>query len=279
MMPVSGLVHGESGYRFGVPLQEPPRRVISLVPGLTESLFDLALGDRLIGVSNDCLYPAARLAALPRLGQAAAPDVERIVALHPDFVLLDRDITNPEATEGLRSAGIHGWVVHPCTVQQAINLLWEIMEVFEEPAMVERVRWIERQMDWTVNATRVRRPVRVFAPIACDPWLTCAPGTYGCDLLRVCGGESIGGAGESGAACVPVTLDAVIRHQPEVILLPGEPFPFTPQHMAELARLDIPAARSGRIHLLDGTLLTWYGTRAAQALAELPPLLLPGAEG
>jgi len=49
--------------------------------------------------------------------------------------------------------------------------------------------------------------------------------------------------------------------------------------MAELARLDIPAARSGRIHLLDGTLLTWYGTRAAQALAELPPLLLPGAEG
>jgi hypothetical protein len=70
-----------------------------------------------------------------------------------------------------------------------------------------------------------------------------------------------------------VTLDDITARQPEVVLLPSEPYTFTSEHAAEIARLDIPASHHNRIHLIDGSLLTWHGTRIAYALAELPSIL------
>ncbi|NPV67997.1 MAG: hypothetical protein HPY64_12705 [Anaerolineae bacterium] len=276
----------ETGYRFGPAPAQPPRRVVSLAPALTESIRDLALVDRLVGVTDDCLHLDPALSRLSRLGSASTPHIERIRALQPDLVLLDQDLTPPEHIESLEATGLHGWVCHPRTVQQAINLLWEIMDIFEEATMVERVRWIERQMDWTWSAASVRQPVRVLVPVVTTPRLACLPGTYGHDLLRVCGGECISPwqqplAPSTSANYPPDSADirllaeAALQSQPEVILLPGKPWPFTDRHVAELAQLDIPAARSGHIHLIDGTLLAWYGTRVARALVELPPLLLP----
>lgn len=277
---------GETGYRFGPALGQPPRRVVTLAPALTESLRDLALVNRLVGVTDDCLQLDPALFRLAHVGSASTPDIERISALQPDLVLLDQELTLPEHIARLQAAGLRGWVCHPRTVQQAINLLWEIMDVFEEATMVERVRWIERQMDWTYSATSVRQPVRVLVPVVATPRLACIPGTYGYDLLQVCGGECVGPWQESQApsasanqppnvADIQLLTRTALQAQPEVILLPGNPWPFTDQHASELARLDIPAARSERIHVIDGTLLTWYGTRVARALAELPPLLLP----
>jgi hypothetical protein len=75
-----------------------------------------------------------------------------------------------------------------------------------------------------------------------------------------------------------VTFDEVTAAQPDVILLPSEPFRFEEQHVAVFAALDVPAARSGRIHLIDGSLLTWHGTRIARALDNIPPLLSVGDE-
>ena len=70
-----------------------------------------------------------------------------------------------------------------------------------------------------------------------------------------------------------ITMDELVVAQPDVILLPSEPFAFTANHIPEFARLDVPAARNGRIHLVDGALLTWHGTRLAHALNTLPVLL------
>jgi ABC-type hemin transport system substrate-binding protein len=70
----------------------------------------------------------------------------------------------------------------------------------------------------------------------------------------------------------------VIEAQPEIVLLPGEPGPFSAQDADLFRALDIPAAHSGRIILIDGTLLTWHGTRLAYALRDLPVLFLKGAE-
>jgi hypothetical protein len=74
-----------------------------------------------------------------------------------------------------------------------------------------------------------------------------------------------------------VTLDQVQRAEPELILLPDEPFPFDEEHRQSLcARLpESLAVRQDRVHLVDGSLITWHGTRLARALQELPGLLLP----
>ncbi len=288
-------------YEMEAPVTQPPRRVVSLVPSVTESLFDLNLGDRLIGVTDYCIYPVDKVAALPHIGGTKNPDVERIIALQPDLVIANREENQRETVARLQDAGIPVWVTFPRTVLEAINLLWNMMHVFDEPAMVPRVRLIEQTYDWVLRLAENRvQPCRVFAPIWLDPLMTFNAGTYCHDILRVSGGTNVFAdrerqyplAADVGQA-VPyaaddpraagrdtryprVTLDEVVAAQPDVILLPSEPYPFTEAHLPLFAGLDVPAARQNRVMLVDGTLLTWPGTRLAYALNTLPGLLCSG---
>jgi iron complex transport system substrate-binding protein len=291
-------------YSLPPSIEQPPRRVVSLVPSMTESLFDLQLGDRLVGVTDYCIYPEQGVKRLPKVGGTKSPRVEQIIALQPDLVLMNKEENQLEDAQALEAAGLTVWVTEPRTVQEALNLLWEIMSIFDEPVMSERVRWIERQMDWAAAAARENEPTRVFVPIWYAPWMTFNRDTYMHDLLRVCGGQNVFASheqehlaplhavwseGETPPADDPraarhdtrypcVTLAEIAATQPEVVLLPSEPYRFTEAHAQEIAALDIPAAHNGRIHLVDGTLLTWHGTRIAYALSELPSLLSTGKE-
>ena len=250
----------------------PPRRVVSLIPSLTESLLDLNLGSRLVGITDYCIHPADKLTTLPRLGGTKNPDIQRIIALAPDLVLMNREENRLADAEALVNAGIAVWATHPTTVQDAINLLWTIIEVFDDTSMVERVQWIERQMDWTLGASANRPMVRVFVPIWYSPWMTITASTYVHDVLRVCGGSNVF-ALHTSAAYPAITLAEIEASQPDVVLLPDEPFAFSSDHVEELSRLDIPAAHHNRIFLCDGTHLTWHGTRVAHAFSEIAPLL------
>lgn len=249
-------------------LDESPRRVVSLVPSLTESLFDLDLGARLIAVTDACVHPAGALDGLARVGAPDAPDCDQIIALAPDLVFVSDEVNPPSVADELLAAGLTVWQTGPRSVFEALNLLWDIMNAFDHPVMVPRVQAIERAYDATLAASRATPPVTVFAPLSRDPWRCPARASFTHDLLRVCGGESLFPEGE------PVTPDDLVAAQPDVILLPeGEGDPFGVDDANQLAALDIPAARRGHIHLIDGTLLTWPGTRIAYALRDLPALL------
>lgn len=268
--------HGEN------PLPYPPRRVISLVPSLTESLFDLDLGDRLIAVTEYCVRPESQVARLPTVGGTKNPDIARIIDLGPDLVLMNDEENRRQDADALADAGITVWATGPRTVRDAINVLWEILRVFDHPVMTPRVQAIERAADYTEAANR-HQPVRVFVPIWRDPWMTFTQDTYMHDLLRVCGGENVFAGWADPAApdsarqgrYPRIMLDDVVAQQPEVVLLPDEPYHFSDADAATFAALDIPAAHSGRISAVDGSLLTWHGTRLGYALRDLPPLLAP----
>jgi ABC-type Fe3+-hydroxamate transport system substrate-binding protein len=292
-------------YQMDAPVSHPPRRVVSLVPSVTESLFDLNLGDRLIAITDYCVYPAAGVARLPRIGGTKNPDVKRIIELQPDLVLANQEENRQEDVLALQAAGIPVWVTFPHTVADAFNLLWNIMHVFDEPVMVPRIRLIEQTMDWVWRISERRleeNPCRVFVPIWLDPLMTFNAETYASDLLRVCGALnvfaerarrypleadlSVGTSLETDDLRVAgrdtryprVTIDEVVAAQPDMILLPSEPFTFTQEHISLFAGLDIPAAKNDSIILVDGSLLTWHGTRMAYAFDTLPPLLCPMGE-
>lgn len=292
-------------YQMDAPVTHPPRRVVSLVPSVTESLFDLNLGDRLIAITDYCVYPTAGVAPLPRIGGTKNPDVKRIIDLHPDLVIANQEENRKEDVVALQAAGIPVWVTFPHTVADAFNLLWNIMHVFDEPVMVPRIRLIEQTMDWVWRISERRleeNPCRVFVPIWLDPLMTFNAQTYASDLLRVCGAlnvfaererryplEADLGVASSLAADDPyvagrdtryprVTMDEVVAAQPDMILLPSEPFAFTQEHISLFAGLDTPAAKNDGIILVDGSLLTWHGTRMAYAFDTLPALLCPTGE-
>lgn len=282
-----------------IPVDTPPQRIVSLVPSVTESLFDLNLGPRVVGITDYCIHPAEHVQRIPHVGGTKNPDVETIISLNPDLVIANKEENRREDVEALREAGIPVWVTFPRTVMDVFNLLWNIMYLCEETSMVPRVRLIEYTYDWVEGISRAREdnPCRVFVPIWRDPLMTFNADTYMHDLLRVCGGWNVFAERErqyplqadlGEAQAYPpddprvqnrdtryprVTLEEVEAAQPDVILLPSEPYQFTEADIAMFDDLDIPAVRNKKIVLVDGSLLTWHGTRLAYALSDIPPLL------
>lgn len=256
----------------GAPLR-PARRIVSLVPSVTESLFALGLGERVVGVTEWCVHPAAEVARLPKVGGTKSTDAEAVVALAPDLVIANQEENTRRTVEHLRAAGIAVWVTYPRTVREGVELLRALAERLEAPAAAraEVVDPVEAALAAAEAERPARRP-RVFCPVWRDPWMVPARDTYIHDLLHLCGGANP--FADRGDRRYPrLALEEVVAAAPEVVLLPDEPYRFDERDVAELARLDLPAARSGRIHLVDGTLVSWYGPRILPGIRKLRGLL------
>lgn len=285
-------------------LNHPPQRVVSLVPSVTETLFEFGLGDRVVGVTDYCVWPA-EAQQKPKMGGTKTPDLDRIQATLPDLIIANQEENRPEDVEALRAAGLKVWVAFPCTVQEAIDGLSAITRLFRVPRFGQQIAMLEKSLEWASLAAENAEPVRVFCPIWQEPaagegsprwWMTINEDTYVHDLLRVCGGENVFASRErryplaadlgGGPDQQPdtgrdtryprVSPAEVAEHAPDVILLPSEPYPFTEADAAALEALpNVPAVKNKRVLLLDGSLLTWHGIRVARALAELPAMLTP----
>lgn len=290
-----------NGRKQALHFRHPPQRVISLVPSLTESLFDLGLGDSLVGVTDYCIHPSDSVSGLPRLGGPKNPRLDDILSLGPDLVLANWEENTRWTVESLDAAGVPVWVTFPRTVLQSLDVLWTLVDLFRSQAAAVRLKTLEVTLEWAVSADLERQPSRYFCPIWYDRtgtdlpwWMTFANGTYSNDLLGILGCQNVFAERErrypleADLGLAPpedpgkrdiryprVTLEEIRLAQPQIILLPDEPYQFDDSHREELLDwlADTPAVRHGRLHLVEGSLITWHGTRLARALRELPPLL------
>ena len=252
----------------------PPGRIVSLVPSLTEALFALGLGERVVGVTDWCVHPADGVAALPKLGGTKDANVEAIVALAPDLVIANHEENTRRVVEKLRAAGLEVWVTYPRTVREGAALLRELAGLGATPEAIAAVVVPVEAAVARAEAAEIARPVPVFCPIWRDPWMAVGRDTYIHSMLELCGGANV--FADRGDRRYPiVAFDDVVAAAPEVILLPDEPYAFGPRDARELAQLDIPAARNSRIHCIDGTWVSWYGARIRPAVAALRSLLQP----
>lgn len=287
-----------------------PQRVVSLVPSVTESLFDLGLGSVVVGRTDYCVHPADQVAAVPRLGGTKNVRIDEVVALNPDLVIANREENTKSAVEALQAAAIPVWVTFPKTIRDALDLLWDIVRRFDIPQQGQRLVPLEKAYEWAAAATANAEtpPPRVFCPIwrgaasgsgaasetDSDWWMTINGDTYVNDVIATCGGQNIfadrdrryplaadldpnqpGTPAPNRDDRYPrVAVSEIVAADPEVILLPSEPFAFS-QADADFWRQfpDLAAVKKDRIHLVDGSLLTWHGTRVALALRELPAVL------
>jgi ABC-type Fe3+-hydroxamate transport system substrate-binding protein len=247
-----------------------PQRIVCLVPSLTEALFALGLGPRVVGVTDWCVHPADAVAPLPKLGGTKTPDVEAILRLRPGLVIANREENTRRDVERLRAGGLDVWVTSPRSVADAVALMRRIAELGERSDELARV---VEPLEAALAAALARRPrhsTPFFCPIWRDPWMTVGPDTYAHDLLSLCGGRNV--FADRRERRYPIVRAADIAEaNPQVVLLPDEPYAFGPGDARDVAEL-APAA-AGRIHLIDGTLVSWYGPRIGQAIAELSGLL------
>lgn len=287
-----------NGFRNVPQFDQPPQRVVSLVPSLSESLIDLELSDVLVGVTDYCVHPAGKLSAIPKVGGTKTPSIEKIIELKPDLVLLNQEENSKEVVEKLEAEGINIWVSFPKTIREALDVLWTIVGVYQNKLAAIRLEVLERNVDWAESALFDKPKLRYFCPIwqgkinsGLDWWMTFNQSTYVHDVLRLMGGENIFAdrqrkypieadlgvtdpeePGDRDTRYPHVTAEEIQERDPQLILLPNEPFEFSDKHKHILQdKLEATeACKSGQLFFVDGSLLTWHGTRLAKALQELP---------
>ena len=294
---------GGNGHSTILSFAHAPQRVVSLVPSMTESLFDLGAGEALVGVTEYCRPPDHAAPRLAVVGGTKSVDVEAVIALKPEVVLANKEENTREVVEALEAAGLKVWVTFPRSVDEAVQVLWAVVRVFRLTQAQAKVQTLEMTMAWTARAAAAEGALPTFVPIWEGEtaggerwWMTINRGTYVHDLLAICGGGNVfadrdrryplaadveGAPPEEQAGrdtrYPRVTRQEVVERAPELILLPSEPYAFDETdalRMAETLR-GTPAADQGRIHTVDGSLLTWHGTRLGRALTELPALIRP----
>src|SRR3990172_10732068 len=175
-----------------VRLPSPPRRVVSLVPSLTETLFAFGVGDTVVGVTNFCVEPRAAATGKTRVGGTKTLDVPRVLALEPDLVVASAEENRKEDIQALVREGLQVYVTLPTTVAGALDLLEQLAAMTGAGRAAGRIVAGGRKALAEVQAANDGRPpVRTLCPIWRNPWITIGPGTYTHDFIAVCGGANI----------------------------------------------------------------------------------------
>jgi ABC-type hemin transport system substrate-binding protein len=281
----------------------PPQRVVSLTPSMTESIFDVGAGKYLVGITELCQVPLELQDDLTRIGGPKTLRVQSVIDLEPDLVIADREQNRSEDLTTMEESGLKVWVILPKTVEELINILWELVKLFRvEVVGSPRITTLEKTIEWTKLAAYDLVAVRVFCPIGGGKsgseiiWRTFNRETYAHDLISRCGGYNIFAdhvgqtpvdleplsegdwyLGENETRFPWVTPNDVIALSPDVILLPTEVLSSGEVQEARMMDLlsNTPAVHLGRVHQINGSLITWHGTRIAKAFAELPIFLQP----
>lgn len=249
-------------------LPEAAQRIVSLVPSLTETLFALGCARTVVGVTRYCTEPAEAVKRVERVGGTKNPDCERIRALRPDLVVVNAEENRREDFEALERSGLTVFVSFSHRARDVVELIRKLgvltATVAAAQTLGDEIAAVLQQIER--HSTSARR--RVFCPIWKNPWMSFNQETYADDMLWLAGGANV--CRERTERYCTVELDDIAAADPEVILLPDEPYVFAPKDLASLAPLSATSAhRHHRIHFIDGKALSWYGPRTATALRYL----------
>ncbi|MBM6404825.1 cobalamin-binding protein [Phycicoccus sp. CSK15P-2] len=233
-----------------VPLPGPARRVVSLVPSLTEALA-ATCPDRLVGATDWCTHPAGL--DVPRVRGTKNPDLAAAAALEPDLVVANKEENRELDVRRMRERGLAVWVTDIETVPQALTSMRRLVT---QALGLDEPGWLSDVADTWAEPVPAPR-ARVVVPVWRDPWMVVGRPTFTADLLARIGYEVVGGdgVGRYPAAEVGALDDPALA---DLVLLPDEPYEFTDGDGPEMFTR-VP------VRLVSGRLLTWYGPSMLEA--------------
>ncbi len=236
-----------------VELPRAPRRVVSLVPSLTEALA-VTVPDRLVGATDWCTHPAGL--DVPRVRGTKNPDRAAIAALAPDLVIANREENRQLDVQRLREAGVPVWVT---VIESLDEALTSMRRLFAEVLDVAEPDWLRTAAaEWSRPAPEPA--LQVAVPIWRDPWMVVGSRTFAGDVLARLGLRNA--FADDGQRYPRVDPDDLRARDLDLVLLPDEPYVFTADDGPEA----FPDVRSV---LISGRDLTWYGPSLATARGRL----------
>ena len=241
-------------------------RIVSLVPSITELLFDLGVGSRVVGRTTFCVHPHDSVAKVPRVGGTKTPRLERIRALEPTHVIVNVDENRREDAEALAAFIPNVVVTHPLGPRDNPALYRLVGGIFASGEATERLCLaFERAVSALESAVHRFPERKVLYLIWRDPWMTVSRDTYVSRTLALVNFLTAGG--DPCRRYPELELGPELLAGVDLVLLSSEPFPFRERHMEEIRAH--AGARCPSIRLFDGEMASWYGSRAIRAMDYL----------
>ena len=258
-----------------VSLPESVDRVISLAPNLTEIVFAVGAGRRLVGNTTYCDYPV-EAKGIEKVGDTRQPNLERIIALKPQVVLVSTASQLEVFTEQLRTHNIAVFVTDPHDLEGVFRSIEQVGEIVgnvdQANALVSTLRARAVAVD---NALKQSPRIRVFYQLSAEPLYTAGHDSFVTDLLKRAGADSV--TANVPGAWPKYSAESALAAKPDAIILPTGGSMGEGNGAVARALSNSPAAKNGRVYKINDDHLVRPGPRAVDGLEEMARALHPEA--
>jgi len=262
-------------------LSQPPQRIISLAPSLTEIIFALGLGDRLVGVTEFCKYPPEALQK-EKIGGYVNASQEKIVSLRPDLVVATRG-TPTGFMDGLRNAGLTVMAVDQTSYDEVCDSIERIGSVCGMHEHAEEIshelRGVQQEIEAKTQGLKPKQRPRALLVLSLEPLFVGGPGSFQSEMLAACGATEVSGLQKPFGA---LSEEAVVEADPQVVIFPSNDSGRIVTVAGQLERLrasaawrNVSAVKQGRIIVVDVDHISVPGPRLALGFRELAKALHP----
>jgi len=229
----------------------PPKRIISVVPSLTELLYDLGLDEEIVGITKFCVFPEVIFRSKPRIGGTKKLDIDKIKSLEPDLIIANKEENQKEDIE-LLSATFPLYVSDIKLYEDAID---KIKIIGDLTGKADEAQLLLKNIKASFSKLPIfqTRP-KVAYMIWKDPMMVAGGDTYISDLLYKAGFEN---AFANFSRYPKITKDHIEKAKIDLVFLSSEPFPFKERDIAYFEGI----ISGTKATLVDGTMFSWYGSR------------------
>ncbi|HZP85846.1 MAG TPA: helical backbone metal receptor [Burkholderiales bacterium] len=245
----------------------PGAKIVSLVPSITELLFELDLSSSVVGRTGFCTEPRDRVKRVPRVGGTKTIDLTRLRRLAPTHVIVNIDENPRAATEEIARFVPHVIVTHPLAPLDNVALYRLLGGIFGREAQAERlVHAFEQAYEQARESVRSLPPQGVLYMIWKSPWMTVSADTYISRTLATVGWQTVAPASNARYPAFDLTPEFLAGI--DLVLLSSEPYSFRERHCDQVRAL-VPTGSRTRVALIDGSMTSWYGSRAIEGMRYL----------
>ena len=231
----------------------PLKRIVSVVPSQTELLFDLEVGDLVVGVTWFCIHPEDAIKK-HHIGGTKSLKLEKIAALNPDLIIANKEENSQEQVEWLEER-IPVWISDIKTLDDALDIIKGIGDIVGKSLKADEIIAEINNEFLNLNPDKTLRALYLIWK---NPYMSIGSDTFIHHMMHRAGFENVLA---SSTRYPELSEDDIRRLKPEIVLLSSEPYPFKEKHVKELQKL-LP---DSRVKLVDGEMFSWYGSRLIKA--------------
>lgn len=247
-------------------------RILSLVPSITELLFDLNLETQLVGRTQYCIHPDDKVARIRSVGGTKKINMTRVQGLAPTHAIMNIDENPKSMADDLMGMGIDVITTHPMRPDENIGLYKLIGGIFNRTDQAARLADEYQSARAAMGSIDTKTDKRVLYLIWKDPWMAVSADTYIANTLalmnwRIETPGIIDGQSGDAARYPQIDITNAGLNQVDLVLFSSEPYSFTDDHINAF-QISFPD-HAHKAHIIDGEMTSWYGSRAIKGLHYL----------